>query len=111
MPEHKRWRIPAYIAIGLFIICIPLLLVTSHLTWAVNDLQLYTDGFGKYDVSQDTGFSDEELRGVAEGLIVYFNSGEISEPLDIFDEREMVHLRDVRGLILINYHLQEAACA
>ena len=111
MPERKRWRIPVYIAIALFILCIPLLLIASQLTWAVNDLQLYTSGFDKYDVSRDTGFSDEELQEVAKSLIVYFNSGEAGEQLDIFDEREMIHLSDIKGLIRINYHLQEAVCA
>ncbi len=110
MPDRKHWRALVYIAIGLFILCIPLLLLTSHLTWAVNDLQLHEQGFDKYNVSQETGLSEGELHDVALGLINYFNSGEISEALDIFDEREMIHLRDVRGLILVNYRLQEAVC-
>lgn len=111
MPQRKHWRTLVYIATALFILCIPLLLITGHLTWAVNDLQLYTDGFEKYNVGQDTGLSDEKLREIAEGLIGYFNSGEADEALDIFDEREVTHLRDIRGLIIINYRLQEAVCA
>jgi len=111
MPDRKHWRILVYIAIGLFILCIPLLLLTSHLTWAVNDLQLHEQSFDKYNVSRDTGISEEELHAVAVGLISYFNSGEVGEALDIFDEREMIHLRDVRGLIVLNYRLQEAVCA
>ena len=107
MPDRKHWRIIVYIAIVLFILCIPLLLLTSHLTWTANDLQLYEQGFVKYNVSRDTSISDEELHEVAVGLISYFNSGVADEALDIFDEREMIHLRDVRGLILINYHLQQ----
>lgn len=110
MPDRKHRRIIVYIAIILFILCIPLFLLTSHLTWTANDLQLYEQGFVKYNVSRDTGLSDEELHEVAVELISYFNSGVVDEALDIFDEREMIHLRDVRGLILVNYHLQEAVC-
>jgi integral membrane protein (TIGR01906 family) len=110
MPDRKHWRILVYIAIGLFILCIPLSLITSHLTWAINDLQLHEQSFYKYNVSLDTGLSQEELHEVAVGLISYFNSGETSEALDIFSEREMLHLRDVRGLIILNYRLQEAVC-
>jgi integral membrane protein (TIGR01906 family) len=110
MPDRKHWRIIVYIAIVLFILCIPLLLLTSHLTWAVNDLQLYEQSFVKYDVSRDTGLSGEKLHEVAVGLINYFNSAEADEALDIFSGREMLHLRDVRSLIVLNYHLQEAIC-
>ncbi len=107
--EKKPWRILGALAAGLFILCIPIFLMTSHLTWAVNEVRLYEYGFTKYDVSEETGFSDEELLEVARGLIHYFNSGEKGDELDIFNEREVTHLQDVRGLIEINYHLQEAA--
>jgi integral membrane protein (TIGR01906 family) len=110
MPDRKHRRILVYIAIGLFILCIPLLLITSHLTWAVNDLQLHEQSFDKYNVSRDTGISEEDLHATAVGLINYFNSGGVGEALDIFTEREMLHLRDVKGLIALNYRLQEAVC-
>ena len=71
MPDRKHWRALVYIAIVLFILCIPLLLVTSHLTWAVNDLQLYEQGFVKYSVSRDTGLSGEKLHEVAVGPVSY----------------------------------------
>jgi integral membrane protein (TIGR01906 family) len=110
MPDRKHWRALVYIAIGLFILCVPLLLVTSNLTWAVNDLQLYEQGFAKYNVSRDTGLSQGELHDVALGLINYFSAGEAEKALDIFSEREMMHLRDVRGLVVLNYRLQETVC-
>lgn len=90
----------------LFIICIPFLLLTSNLRWAVNDLRLYQYGFDKYHISQDTGFSNEELIGTSEGLVAYFNTGEIDNTLDIFNEKEMAHLRDVRDLIQLCYVFQ-----
>lgn len=107
MPEDNRLRILCYIAIAVFIICIPLFLTSSHLTWSARDLQLYEYGFDQYNVSQDTGFSQEELSTIATGIIQYFNTGDVNDALNIFDEREMAHLSDVRGLIHLNYLIQQ----
>ncbi len=96
------------VASFLFIICIPFLLLTSNLRWAVNDLRLYQYGFDKYNISQETGFSNEKLIDTGKGLIKYFNSGEIDSTLSIFNEEEMAHLRDVRALIQLCYAIQYA---
>ena len=106
MSQSKIIRILCYIAAAVFILCIPFFLLTSNIRWVANDLQLYQDGFRKYDVSQDTGFSDEELTDISRGLIEYFNSGAISDTMDIFDEEEIAHLRDVRDLIQLCYIIQ-----
>lgn len=103
MSKIRHVRIPIYLAIGLFVLCIPLFLLTSHITWAINEVHLYRYGFDKYDVSQETGISDEQLDDLTTAVINYINNGEQAEALDIFDESEMVHLRDVRQLTLINY--------
>jgi integral membrane protein (TIGR01906 family) len=105
MSKARHVRLPVYLAIGLFILCIPLFLFTSHITWAINEFHLYEYGFDKYDVSQETGISDEQLDEIAIAVIQYINSGEQTEALDIFDENEIAHLQDVRQLILINYIL------
>ncbi|UCH42278.1 MAG: TIGR01906 family membrane protein [Dehalococcoidales bacterium] len=95
-----------------FIICLPFLLLTASLAVTINSLWLYQHGFDKYDVSQRTGLSQEELEKAARGLISYFNSGEeyISltvmkdgEPFQLFNQREILHLKDVKGLIWLDY--------
>jgi integral membrane protein (TIGR01906 family) len=106
MLVRKNIRILFYIAAVFFILCVPFFLVTSNIRWVANDLQLYKDGFEKYDVSRDTGFSDEELVDISKGLITYFNSGAIDETMDIFSDNEIAHLRDVRGLIQLCYIIQ-----
>ena len=108
MNKQRLLRVSMLAASFLFIICIPFLLITSNLRWAVNDLRLYQYGFDKYHISQETGFSNEELIGISKGLITYFNTGEVNNSLDIFNEREMAHLRDVRGLIQLCYAIQYA---
>ena len=99
----------------LFIVCIPVLLISSNIRWAVNEVRLYEYGFDKYEVSQTTGLEPGELRRAAEGLIGYFNSDDEpvhimvvkdEEEFDLFNEREVAHLRDVKGLIQLDYRLQ-----
>jgi len=106
MDTRSRLRVPLYVASVIFILCVPFFLVTSNIRWVANDLRLYQNGFEKYDVSQDTGLSDEELVDISKGLIVYFNSGAIDETMDIFSDDEIAHLKDVRGLIQLCYIIQ-----
>ncbi len=105
-------RVFAITAKWLFVLCLPVLLLTASIGMAVNSLWLYEDGFDKYDVSLTTGLADSELHKAATGLIRYFNSGEeyISltvvkngEPFELFNQREVAHLRDVKGLVWLDY--------
>ena len=107
-------RIPSTIAKWLFILCLPILLMTASLSWAVNSLWLYKYGFEKYNVSHTTGLAEVELEKAAKGLISYFNSDEeyISltvtkggQPFELFTEREIIHLWEVKILFQLVYYL------
>jgi len=96
----------------IFVLCLPILLLTASIGWAVNSQWLYKYGFEKYNVSQTTGIAEIELEKAATGLISYFNWGDehISltvikdgEPFELFNQREVAHLRDVKGLIRLDY--------
>lgn len=108
MVKNRLLRFLGTLGIGLFILCIPFFLITTNLRWAVNEIRLYEYGFNKYMVSEKTGFSDEELLDVAQGLIHYFKTGNGGEEFEIFNEREVVHLEDVRSLIVLCYYVQQA---
>ena len=104
--------IPGIIAKWLFILCLPILLLTASIGWAANSLWLYKYGFQEYNVSQTTGLADSELEKAATGLISYFNSDEEfitltvlkdGEPFELFNQREVAHLKDVKGLIWLDY--------
>lgn len=93
-------------------ICIPVFFLTASIACAVNSSLLYKYGFDKYDVGETTGLSKQKLGKAAGGLISYFNSGE--EYIDItvekdgkqftlFNEREIIHLKDVKGLFRLDY--------
>ena len=112
MREEANLRILGSIAKWVFMLCLPVLLLAVSLGWAANSLWLYKYGFHKYDVSSTTGLDDSQLEKVAIGLISYFNSGEEyitltvaknGEPFPLFNQREVVHLRDVKGLIRLDY--------
>ena len=98
----------------IFVLCLPVLLLTAGIGWAVNSLWLYEYGFEKYGVSQNTGLAEAELDKAARGLISYFNSDEeyISltvtrdgKSFKLFNQREAVHLKDVKGLIWLDYRV------
>jgi integral membrane protein (TIGR01906 family) len=107
----KTFRI---IAQWLLVLCLPVMLLTASISVAANCPWLYQYGFDKYEVGQTTGLAEPELEKVAAGLIGYFNSGEefISlsvtkdgEPFEVFNEREVAHLRDVKGLFRLAYRV------
>lgn len=107
-------KIIRIIAQWLFILSLPVLLLTASVSLAANCPWLYTYGFDKYDVGETTGLEGAELEKVAAGLRGYFNSGEENidlivlkdgEPFEVFNEREVGHLRDVKGLFRLVYIL------
>jgi integral membrane protein (TIGR01906 family) len=98
----------------LFILCLPILLLTASVSAAANCPRLYKYGFEKYDVSRVTGLAPAELDKAARGLIGYFNSGEEyidltvekdGQPFTLFNDREVAHLKDVKGLFRLVYKI------
>lgn len=92
----------------LFVAAVPLFLVTNSVTWAVNDLRLYSHGFDKYDVALVTGIERDDLMEAARQIRGYFNSNReplevrtrvFGEERDIFTQREVLHMHDVKRLI------------
>ena len=99
----------------LFACCLPALLVTSTICWEVNELRLYEYGFDKYEISRATGLDSQQLRAVAQHLIDYFDLRTDSVQIEVnkdgtklqlFNEREIIHLKDVRNLIQRDYWVQ-----
>jgi len=110
-------RILGIVAKWLFMLCLPILLLTASIGWVANSLWLYKYDFEKYNVSQtlaDSGvkLTDSELENIYAGLISYFNSPDeyISimavkdgKPFNLFTTEETIHFRDVKGLIWLDY--------
>jgi integral membrane protein (TIGR01906 family) len=90
------------------------MLVATSIRIAANSPELYSYGFNKYNISQVTGLAPAELNKVITGLISYFNSKQMyinlvvtkdGKPFTLFNEREAVHLKDVKGLFRLDYWL------
>ena len=98
-----RW-LPA----ALFVIAVPVFLVTGSITWAFNNIGIYEGGFEKYGIARASGITPADLRQVAVDIRAYFNSGD--EPLrvqtrifgqerELFKEIEVHHMADVKRLL------------
>ena len=97
-------RVPS----ALFVVALFLLLITASVTYAVNELRLYGYDFDKWDISLKTGIDRDELTSIARQIRAYFNSPTepleiratiFSEEQDLFNRREIVHMKDVKHLI------------
>ncbi len=95
----------------LFVAAIPLLLVTAALRIPASCPYLYEYLFSKYEVGYTTGLDTAALRDTARGLTDYFNSNQKDidlvvrkdgQPFRVFNEREVVHLRDVKALFRLD---------
>lgn len=115
--NHGRWLL-SRVAQGLVALCIPVFLITTSVRWAVNEPRLYDYGFGKYQVSRVTGLALEELRRAAQELRGYFDDPEEYVNIQVhrdgalvslFNQREVLHLRDVKELLGRVYLVQQAA--
>ena len=93
---------------ALFIVVVPLFLTTSSISWAFNSPGLYNDGFEKYYISRISGITDADLRQVGADIRHYINSGDeplvvttriFGEKRDLFNNREISHMKDVKQLV------------
>ena len=96
----------------LFILCLPLLLLSASIGGVANSLAFYHYGFTKYEVGRTTALSEVELDRAARGLVHYFNSSDEyinltvvkgNQTFTLFNQREVIHLRDVKGLFRLDY--------
>jgi integral membrane protein (TIGR01906 family) len=108
-------RVLKIILYSILICCIPLLVISSNLRLASTQLFIYKYGVDTYPISEVTGISKSDLLKIHQNLIDYYNSrtdtpqikvlrnGNVGE---IFNEKELVHLRDVKGLFQLDHNVQ-----
>ncbi len=103
-----------------FVAFVPLLLITTNSWVVINFPWLYSYGFDKYDIPRRTGIERAELIDAGRQIRTYFNDD--MELLDvrvfvggirrsIYGEREVLHMRDVKGLVRGVYAVQYIAAA
>jgi integral membrane protein (TIGR01906 family) len=106
-----------YIAPLLFIIAVPIALITTNVRLALNEPRIYEYVTDEYDTPQTTGIEREELLRASGELRDYFNSDsewrdifvrKDGQRIRLFSDREAAHLRDVKTLFQGNFRVQEA---
>jgi hypothetical protein len=99
----------------IFILCLPVLLLSGSLAWGFNSTWILEYGFRKYDVSGNTGLSTTELNTIAHDWVRYINSGDPywhiiiereENSFELFTEEEQMHFGDVKQLIRLDHHFR-----
>ncbi|MDA1188534.1 MAG: TIGR01906 family membrane protein [Chloroflexi bacterium] len=113
-------RLGKTLIVTLFVLVIPVFLITSNVRWVIAAPFLYSYGFDRYDIPERTGIERSELLSAAGQIREYFDNGE--EFLDVrvtqngitrslYNEREILHMKDVKTLVRGVYliHVSSAA--
>ena len=102
-----RRRFPL-VAVVVIAVAMPLFLIAANVRIVTESGWFYTYAFDRYDVSQRTGIEPDELQRVADDFKAYFKSDEerlqvratvYGEERDLFSEREVLHMIDVKRLM------------
>ncbi|MBU2009542.1 MAG: TIGR01906 family membrane protein [Chloroflexi bacterium] len=106
----------ALISFVLFLLAMPLLFFSTAVGVVSGNLSLYQWGFERHGVAEDLGIEPGEMEEAARGLLAYFNSplepvGVLVRGEELFNEIEKVHLRDVKGLLVLDRRVQAGALA
>jgi integral membrane protein (TIGR01906 family) len=100
-------RIADAVLRGLFVLALPFLFLSAAFRIPASSALMYEVLFDRYDVGATTGLDEAGLHAAARGLVSYFNSRDENinlvvtqngEPFTLFNEREVVHLKDVKAL-------------
>jgi len=100
----------------LFVIALPIALITTNIRILVNAPLVYDYAFDRYDAESVTGISRDQIDDVGAGLRDYFNNDEdtfyqtvTEDGLEgpVFNARETTHLQDVKALLKNVFRAQE----
>lgn len=96
---------------------VPLLLITANVRWVVNFPLLYSYGFDRYSISEQTGIEHTELVSAGRQIREYFNNNNEFITVSVtrygkrvpnlYNQREIFHMKDVKSLLQGVYNLQE----
>ena len=101
----------------LFIALVPIFLIAFSVRWVINFPLLYSYGFDQYDIPSRTGIERAELISAGKQIRDYFNDDEeylavravvrgVQYP-NIYNEREVLHMKDVKALVKGVYRVSE----
>ena len=101
----------------LFIALVPIFLIAISVRWVINFPPLYSYGFDQYDIPRRTGIERAELISAGKQIRDYFNNDEELLAVrvvlrgilvqNLYNEREVLHMRDVKALVRGVYRVSE----
>ena len=99
-----------------FLIAMPIFFLTLNVRVAFNSSWVYSTGFDRNNIEQRTGVPDAELNRIADEFIDYFNNDDefLNVQLygqDLFNTRELIHMKDVKARVQWMYILTYIAGA
>ena len=109
-------RLATIIRLIVIVTAVPLILISTNVRCVVNASALYSYGFEKYDIDDVTGIEMDQLRMAGGQIRDYFDDD--SELItvkvkrygeavpNIYSEREVLHMKDVKNLLGLVYSLQ-----
>lgn len=109
-------RLATIVRLIIIVTTVPLILITTNVRCVVNWPVLYSYGFEKYDIDEVTGIESDQLQAAGEQIRSYF--GDDSEFItvkvkrygevipNIYSDREVLHMKDVKNLLGLVYFLQ-----
>lgn len=110
-------RFARRLAALLFIIALPVALITTNIRVVMNEPRVYQYAADHFDTPNTTGIPRPELLRASGELRDYFNNGQgrifvqvttdDGERVSLFNDRETAHLRDVKNLFQGMFHVQE----
>ena len=119
--RHARhWPRVRWLGAGLFVLSVPLVLITTNVLQLAGDAAFYERGFARYEVGRRTGLDTAQLSEIARAFIDYFDGRRADLTLVVelggtrrllFNEREIEHMRDVRHLMDLVRRVQLASAA
>lgn len=108
------------LATVLFVLAVPVFLITANVRFVASDTAIHRWGFREYDVDQTTRMSFSELDRADEDIVRYFEDDRSSLRIQVdidgqetalFTDEETLHMRDVKTLMKAVYRLNEVSLA
>lgn len=108
------------LAATLFVVALPVFLVTSNVRVLASDVRYYRHGLRANDAEQTTGIALAELDRSIQEIVDYWHNDattlriivtEDGQEASLFNARETEHMRDVKSLMRLVFRLNEASLA
>ena len=109
-----------HFAAALFVVSLPVFLVTANIRWLAGDIAYYEHGFREYNSDQRTGLSFAELDEAGQRVIDYFEDDSRTLRIivnvdgaeeSLFNARETEHMEDVKSLMRAMFRANEISLA